>query len=347
MGMLTLTGGAAAIVGIGAYYLRRRMARTWIDVQSDPTDLTNKVVIITGGNVGVGYEAALDLTRRNAHVIIGCRDLTKGQEAVRSIQDAVKKNQTSGSVECLQVDLASLTSVRSFAETIKEKFKGRKNIHALVLNAGVWMPMEQHAKTSDGLEIHFGVNHLAHFELANLLKDHLVSVYTSDDNKSRIIFVSSSLAKQGKLDWESQDFVTKGRELAVNEKKAFAPTGYCDSKLMNMLCAKHLSSLLPENVAACSLSPGFCRSQLGRNTSVAFYKQILLAPVLRLVQRTTVQGAQNIIYTVICEFSDLEKGAVYRDGQVCTELMEHMKSLGSDAPQKLWNLSEKLVKEMK
>ncbi len=70
------------------------------------------------------------------------------------------------SVELLHLDLGSLSSVRAVAREVKE---AHSRLDGVVCNAGVWVPMEKHAKTSDGFEVHFGVNHLGHFLLAQLL----------------------------------------------------------------------------------------------------------------------------------------------------------------------------------
>ena len=291
----------------------------------------------------MGYEAALDLARRHrVHVVLGCRNLAKGQAAVAAILQQGKNDATAVvTVECLELDLASLESVRRFAATIQSRFQP-DTIHSIVLNAGVWVPMggSKAEKTNDGFEVHFGVNHLAHFLLVQTLKDHLAK--SSSD--SRIVFVSSSLLKSGQIDLEKQDFVYDGRRADEEESaRSFAPTAYCDSKLMNALTCRHLATILPPNVTTYALCPGFCRSRLGRHVSFAWYKKILIAPILLLIQRTAAQGAQNIVFAVVQDKSKLQSGAIYQDGQIMTKEMEYMDSLGSDVPKKLWDLSEKLT----
>lgn len=334
MGLLTVTGATLAALGVGLVVVRRRIVKKWIDMRLDETSLDGQTIVITGGNVGLGYEAALDCARRGAHVVMGCRNLNKGQEAAHSIQDAIAKDAPSPLVDCLELDLSQLASVRAFASQVKQKYK---QIDAVVCNAGVWVPMEQEKKTPDGLEVHFGVNHLAHFELTRSLKDHL--------QNSRIIFVASSLAKSGQLDFDSQDFVKQGRTVS-DGKKSFAPTAYCDSKLMNILCCKHLATLLPSSVTTYAVCPGFCRSSLSRNVDVPVLGRILMVPLMRLVQRTTVQGAQNIVFTVIADKGKLQSGAVYSDGVVDAELTDYVESLESEAAKQLWQVSEQIAREI-
>jgi NAD(P)-dependent dehydrogenase (short-subunit alcohol dehydrogenase family) len=342
MGSGTVTLGVAAVVGLSAVFLRRRISSKWIDVRSDPTELPDKVVIITGGNVGLGYEAALDLARRKARVVLACRNLETGQAAAEKI-----RAQTGVVVECMQLDLADLASVRQFADDVKTQYP---DIYALILNAGVWVPMDQKQKTKDGLEIHFGVNHLSHLELAKSLQGHMAK----SKSASRIVFVASSLLRHGKIDFETQDFVREGREVepAVggDDKKQstpFYPLGYVDSKLMNALTCKHLATLLPPHISTYSLCPGFCRSNLGRHLNFSWFKRALLSPVLRLIQRTTVQGAQNIVFCTISDQDKLQNGGLYTDGEISKEGTEKIEILGVDAPKKLWDLSVEILNEIK
>lgn len=332
MGLGATAGSVAVVLGASTLYLfRRRISKHWINLQSQEFDLTGKVIVITGGNVGLGYEAAKDFAGRHARVILGCRNVQKGQEAVEGIQVATGND----AVECLELDLASLSSVRMFCSELKSKYPP---IDALVLNAGVWVPMDQEQKTKDGFEAHFGINHLSHFEVVRLLTDHMAKP------ASRIVFVASSLAKSGKINFETLDFVKDGR-VPAEGKKSFAPTGYCDSKLMNALTCRQLATTLPPHVKTYAVCPGFCRSSLGRNVIFPLYKKMLFGPIMFMVQRTTLQGAQNIVFVTVEDESKLENGGFYRDGEIEKDVSDYVDSLGSDAPEQLWKLSDKLVTE--
>lgn len=340
MGILIASiGTTVALVGGTAYFLRRRVSRDWINLESKHYDnVGGKVFVITGGNVGLGLKTATDLSRRGGTVVLACRDLVKGQAAAELIQ------QTTGNqhVVCLELDLASLASVRAFADTLKSKYP---LIDALICNAGVWVPMDQHCKTPNGLfEIHFGVNHLGHF----LLIQCLIQNFKQD---GRIVLVSSGLLKQGQIDFDKQEFVREGRDVMEsgsttgNKKTSFAPTGYCDSKLMNALTCRYLAStiLRDTGVTAYAVCPGFCRSSLGRHVSFPFHKKLLFAPIILLVQRTSVQGAQNIVFATLEGKDTLQNGGFYRDGNIAEGETQHVDVFGDDAPKKLWELSEKLV----
>jgi NAD(P)-dependent dehydrogenase (short-subunit alcohol dehydrogenase family) len=143
--------------------------------------LDGKVVVITGANAGIGYETAIALAKKNAHVTLACRDLTRAQEAANKIKE-ISKNQN---IFIEELDLASLQSIRDFAKNFKEK---SNRLDILINNAGVFM--SRYSKTNEGFELHFGVNHLGHFLLTNLLLDLI-----KNSAPSRIINLSSDLHK--------------------------------------------------------------------------------------------------------------------------------------------------------
>lgn len=328
----TTTAAITAIFSGSIYVLRRRISRNWIDLrQKEYPALNGKTILITGGNVGIGFETAKELARRNSNVILACRNTAKGDEAVASISKATGND----NVSCMKLDLASLTSVNEFISEIQSKYE---SIDVLICNAGVWIPMEQKMKTSDGYEMHFGVNHLAHVAIAKSLIPQL------DKSKDgRIVFVSSGLMERGKIDYENS--VYEGREeISENGKPSFVPTGYRDSKLMNAMTSNYLSTILPSSVTTYSVCPGFCRSSLGRNVAIPFPQKIFAGGVMRLIQRTQLQGAQNVIYTTCESKDDLESGSLYRDGKLMAKEMSYLDTIGGvPEAKKLWDFSLDLL----
>lgn len=140
-----------------------------------------KYAVVTGSNSGLGFETARSLAKYGAIVIIACRSKKNGDEAVAKIKGEIAGAQ----VSFLQLDLASLTSVRAFTREYKAS---RKPLHFLVNNAGVMACPK--AFTSDGLEMQFGVNHIGHFLLTIELLDLLQSSGTESD-PSRVVTLSS------------------------------------------------------------------------------------------------------------------------------------------------------------
>jgi NAD(P)-dependent dehydrogenase (short-subunit alcohol dehydrogenase family) len=328
MGALGILTTTSILLSTSIYLFRRRLSSKWLDASclTHPVTLSKEPIIITGGNTGLGFETALDLARRGGHVVLACRDTISGGRAVNNIRIVTKND----NVSCMECNLASLDSVRKFAGQVKEKHNG---VSALICNAGVWMPMNLHAKTDDGYEVHFGVNHLAHF----LLIQELMPLLKKSD--SRVVLVSSSLSKSGVIDMNTKNFLREGRQ---QPEKGFAPSGYCDSKLMNALTARHLAKQLDgTSVTAYSVCPGFCQSRLGRYIEVPFYKKLLVGPMMRLFQRSTQRGAQNIVFASVMKKEILANGGFYQDGKVNEEILKAHEKVEKE----LWDLSMELIKE--
>lgn len=206
--------------------------------------LDGKTVIITGANTGIGKETAIDLAKRNARVILACRSQEKGKKA----EVDVRRESGSSDVHFRQLDLASFESIRKFAEEVLSE---ELRIDILINNAGVMYCT--FGKTEDGFETQFGVNHLGHFLLTNLLLDKIKQA-----PEGRII-VLSSLAhiSATKLDLDT-----------INSKAHYSlfPTAYPKSKLANILFTKALAKrLVGTNVTVNCLHPGVALTELGRH----------------------------------------------------------------------------------
>ena len=205
--------------------------------------LGGKTVIITGANTGIGKETAIDLAKRNARVILACRSEDKGKKA----EVDVRRESGNSNVHFRKLDLASFDSVRRFA---KEVLSEESRLDILINNAGVMYCSFQ--KTEDGFETQFGVNHLGHFLLTNLLLDKIKQA-----PESRIVVVSSlghTLASKLDLD-------------TINSEAHYSPyVAYHKSKLANVLFAKALAKRLADtNVAVNCLHPGLVNTELGRH----------------------------------------------------------------------------------
>mmetsp|Transcript_22346 Transcript_22346/g.36757 ORF Transcript_22346/g.36757 Transcript_22346/m.36757 type:complete len:353 (-) Transcript_22346:37-1095(-) len=352
MGALTtVVGGVTILLAGGGLFFRRRISRNWIQLNPNVTKNLqhNEAIIITGGNCGLGFEAAKDLAGRigNGKIILACRNYDSGDRAASMI----RQSSGNANVECMKLDLASSDSIRQFALDITKRNEDsdeQLDISALICNAGVWMPMEQKQKTDEGYEIHFGVNHLGHFSLIQSLLPIMAKSKLKD---KRVVFVSSSLLKSGKIDMEKRDFIHDGRsdEAETNEtkKRSFAPTGYCDSKLMNALTCRQLALELQNqqqssnNITTYAVCPGFCKSNLGRSVPLPIY----VRGIMRLFQRTSAQGAQNIVHVTVEDAEDLVSGALYQDGKIEDETTKVLDGVGMDVQKGLWDLSNELTKK--
>src|SRR5262245_8958102 len=155
---------------------------------NDIPSQAGKTFAVTGANSGIGYEAALQLAGKGAHVLLACRDQGKGHSAV----EAIKAAHPSASVTLMELDLADLKSVRRFADAVKAAGPA---LHGLCNNAGVMaIP---HRRTADGFEMQFGTNHLGLFALTGLLIERLLAT-----PGARVVNVSSNGHKFGSMHWD-------------------------------------------------------------------------------------------------------------------------------------------------
>lgn len=217
----------AAAVGAGVWLLRRYLVGRKC---TNNVSLLGKTVIITGASTGIGKATAIEMARRGARVILACRCPLRGETAAVEI----RAKYDYAIVVVKHLDLASLASVRKFAEEI---LREEKQVDILINNAGVYSPAIK--MTEDGFEAQFGINHLGHFLLTFLLLNLI-----KESAPSRIIVVASSLGKKVKsLDFES--FTKEDKAVAKKTGHKF-PMGYSQSKLANFLFAHELSKRLPE-----------------------------------------------------------------------------------------------------
>ena len=328
------------IVGVGTsaflYICRWAFTRKWINVNHDPIlkkkSLKGKTIIITGANTGLGKLVAFDLAKRGAdEVILACRNIIQGDEVVRSIIESTRNE----NVKCMLLDLASLESIRNFVIRFKEDYK---KLDCLICNAGVWVPMEKSLKSADGYEIHFAVNHLGHFSLVKQLSDHL-----HEANDSRVVVVSSGLMMSGQVNIDNIDIINGRTPDPEKKRRGFAPTGYCDSKLMNGLFVKELAKT-DKKITALAVCPGWCKTNLARHVNIPFYRKLLMLPFMLMFMRTCTQGANNIIFAAIQDKDKLENGGFYRDENVQNRENNKLESLEEQGvSSQLWHFSETLI----
>ncbi|KAK5640203.1 hypothetical protein RI129_011014 [Pyrocoelia pectoralis] len=279
--------------------------------------LHGKIAIVTGANSGIGYEIAKELATRGAHVIMACRNLHTAATAICKIKQELS---CSSIIIPMELDLESAESIAVFVEEIKATYS---LIHILVNNAGVSYPKDNLCKTKHGFEIHFGVNHLGHFILTNLL------IGLLDRRSSRIVIISSILHERGKICLDNLNF-----------EKAIEKTDlYANSKLANIYFCKELARRLEKtSIGVYAVCPGWVYTNLFRHQKLKWYQMLLGLPIALLFMRTPAQGAQTAIYCAT--EPHLKSGLIYRD---CKEYQSKV-CFDEGVSKKLWNVSCDMVK---
>ena len=202
---------------------------TTFSTQDIPT-MTGRTVIVTGANSGIGRAAAEALAAKGARVVLGVRNIDKGQAAA---------SQMSGTTEVRRLDLASLASIREFAAG----WDGE--IDLLINNAGIMIPPK--SLTADGFELQFGTNHLGHFALTNLLLEHVTG---------RVVTLSSSGYRLGAIDFD---------DLQWQRRRYKRWPAYGQSKLANLLFTAELQHKLigvGSSIKANAAHPGYAATHL-------------------------------------------------------------------------------------
>ncbi|RYP67411.1 hypothetical protein DL771_007242 [Monosporascus sp. 5C6A] len=237
----------------------------------DVPDLTNKVIIVTGSNTGLGKEVAKILYSKNAKVYMMARSEEKTRKAIDSIKMAVPES--AGDLVFLPLDLADLVSVKTSAG---EFLRREQRLHLLFNNAGVGYP-EKGSKTKQGYELQLGVNSIGTFAFTKLLTPTLVSTAKdSPPNSVRVVWVSSSAAEA----ISPKGFVENLRH--IEKKGAFDQ--YCTSKLGNYFHATEFAARhKADGVLSVPLNPGnldsdFWRTQ-GAITACILRKTLLFPPI--------------------------------------------------------------------
>jgi NAD(P)-dependent dehydrogenase (short-subunit alcohol dehydrogenase family) len=228
----------------------------------------NKSVIITGGNSGLGYACAEAIARsgQDWHIIIASRNLDRVATAVDTLIAETDYPQ----IEGMTLDLASLASVRQFSQDI---ITGeRPPLQAIICNAGIYIVSDTRY-TVDGFEMTFGVNHLGHFLLVNLLLPHL-------SQRARIEFVSSGAHDPDLYSemfhpqyQDAKALAFPGGEGSKADTENIGQMRYSTSKLCNILCAYELSRRLQQQRSPITVNaftpPLMLDTQLGRDYSPA------------------------------------------------------------------------------
>ncbi len=305
---------------------------TTTDELLEGVDLSGRRVLITGASAGLGVETARALASHGADVVLAVRDLAKGARATEEVRAQAK-----GSVDLIELDLASLASVRAAADKLLAE---GQPLHVLIANAGVMAAPQ--GKTEDGFETQFGTNHLGHFVFVNRLVPLLLA-----GAPSRTICLTSSGHRFADVDLDDPNF----------ERTPYDPwIAYGRSKTANALFAVSLDNRLRErNVRAASVHPGGIQTELGRHMTPESYQALRdRSPVASgsYQFKTIPQGAATSVWAAIIADPAEIGGRYCEDCHVAEpgsdpKAMAGVRPYAQDLPHAndLWSRSEELVNE--
>jgi NAD(P)-dependent dehydrogenase (short-subunit alcohol dehydrogenase family) len=282
-------------------------------------DMRGKTVLITGGNSGIGRHTALELARLGARVVFTSRNLRKGDVARAEIREAANTKL----VDCTELDLASFASIEKFAKQFLAKYE---RLDVLVLNAGLML--DRRSTTAEGFETTFGVNHLGHFRLMQLLRERVVA-----SAPARILVVSSGVHKQAGDGLDFDDLML--------EKSYTGLKAYSRSKLANILFANELARQLEgTGVVVNSLHPGAVRTGFGGSDDIKAPLVRLAFMIGRPFMLSPERGAATMIYLASSPEVEGKTGGYYQRSKLA---QTSAAAQDRAAAERLWQVSEALV----
>ncbi|HMJ96611.1 MAG TPA: oxidoreductase [Thermoleophilaceae bacterium] len=299
------------------------MADGW--TAKDIPDQTGRTAVVTGANSGLGLVTARELAAAGASVVMACRNLDKGQAAIERVRAAVPDAQ----VQLEELDLASLESVRAFAERFKSTHDG---LDLLVNNAGVMAPPRR--RTADGFELQFGTNHLGHFLLTTLL---LPSMEGRDD--ARVVTLSSTAHKIGRIAFDNLN----------GDRRYFRWRAYGQSKLANLLFALELDRRLRRDgstVKSLAAHPGYAATNL-QTAAPPLIDRVVMKISTAVMAQSDEMGALPTLFAAT--EPGLEGGTyVGPDGPSeqrghPTIVVPNGRARDEDTARRLWQVSEELT----
>jgi len=311
-------------------------AESTTDDVLEGVNLRGKRVLVTGVSAGLGVETARALAAHGALVVGAARDLAKARGATEEVRAQAANG---GGLELVELDLASLVSVRACADAL---IAAGKPFDIVIANAGVMAcPF---GKTTDGFETQFGTNHLGHFVLVN----RIVSLMKPG---SRLVNLSSAGHRYSDVDLEDPNFEHTPYEERV---------AYGRSKTANILFAvefdrRHKAS----GLRATAVHPGGIQTELGRYTPPETIEQLMAsinanrpagAPLFKW--KTVPQGAATTVWAGVVAAPEAVGGRYCEDCHVAegaegAAIMGGVRAyaLDSDHAKALWAKSEEMVGE--
>ncbi len=264
------------------------MAQQWTAKQI-PSQ-AGKRAIVTGANVGLGFQTARELARAGAQVVMACRSVERGQAAA----DKIKAEQPGAQVFVAQLDLSSLASVRKFAADV---LAAGEPLDILVNNAGIMM-LPKREVSPDGFEMQMATNYLGHFALTGLLLPVLLR-----SSAPRVVSLSSNAHKRSKLQLDN-----------FQQERGYSSMGsYQQTKLAMLIFAKELqrqSNAHKAKLLSIAAHPGLSTTSIGRTLQGP--PKLIIPIVMSIFGQDDKEGALPQLYAATA--AQVEPGGYYGPG---------------------------------
>lgn len=262
--------------------------------EKDIPPLDGKVILVTGGNNGLGKQAICEYVKHNPKQIwLAARNVTAAQEVV----DEIHQYQPESSVKVLQLDLTSFESVKKASQRFLAE---SDRLDILMLNAGIMAAAP--GLTENGYEVQFGTNHMGHALLTKLLLPILERTASEPGSDVRIV----SLSSRGHFLAPKEGIVFDSLKTTADGMRAFERYG--QSKLANVLFARQLAAQYPQFTVT-AIHPGVVRTNLVNGMSGVSITQRALGPLANYFFTPVNQGAKNQLWASVAK--DVKSGAYY------------------------------------
>lgn len=294
----------------------RLYMKSCIKMCESKASMKGKVIIVTGGNAGIGFHTARDLVSRGGRVILACRNAELGATA----RDKIIAETGKRDVIYMQLNLSSLKSVRGFVR----EFEGtEKRLDVLINNAGVHGLGDHY--TEDDIVEGFQINFFAPFLLTLLLMPQLIQ------SQGRVVNLSSILHYLGSVDLVKINKVNYYNGLFT----------YCNSKLCMLLFTKELSRRMKDYaVTVNAVHPGVIKTNIV-NDRASWWTRYYFAWWCWICCRTVEEGAQTVIYLAVSDECKNVSGKFFID---CKPRSVMFKARNVIVAKNLWTYAEELVK---
>jgi retinol dehydrogenase 12 len=277
--------------------------------------MNGRICVVTGATHGVGLATARALSALGATVVVHGRDLDRA----RSVAEAIGGATGNREVRAVQADFAELAQVRRLAQQLTSQLP---RLDLLINNAG--MMSARHARSAEGYDLTFAVNHLAPFLLTNLLLGKLKS-----SAPARVIVVASEAHRRARLDFAD----------LMNGSVSGLLAAYARSKLANVLFVRALAARLSgSRVTVNALHPGFVHSNLFHASPVAL--RWVLETLVRPFMLSPEQGARTSVYLATASEVAGESGGYYR---ACRRVAPSAAAQNDADAERLWRESARLT----